>query len=231
MKLFLYGNFEVKILEKISEITLKNNFSKIEYSLSLENISEILSGLSSISLFGEKNLFVIDISESELEELEEFLKAIPTDSELILICKRELEKSSKILKLIPKEFTFFEFNQSKGGNTFLFTDLLMSKDLTKTYIELNKLTENKILIFNNIVSMTRSLLGLKYDLDLKNKIIPFKVSLFKKNVEKYSVEELKNIFNNLCKNDLRFKKGEINEDMLLLHSINLFFDNKNGNSK
>jgi len=40
-----------------------------------------------------------------------------------------------------------------------------------------------------------------------------------------------NIYNNLYQNDLKFKKGEITDEMLVLHSVNLFFIDKDGSIK
>jgi DNA polymerase III delta subunit len=231
MKYFFYGNFEVKINEKISEIVVKNKFVKTEFSLNSDNLSETILALDTENLFGDKLLFVIDVTDSEIEVLENFLKMIPANCDLVITYRGDLEKSSKILKIIPASITTLEFKKSKLGNVFLFTDYLISKDLVKTYQELKKLDDNEVLIFNNIVSVTRSLLGLKLNLDLKNKILPFKISLFKKAAEKFSEEELKLIYNNLYLNDLKFKKGEITDEMLLLHSVNLFFINKDGNNK
>jgi len=231
MRYFYYGNFESKINEKISELVSNGNFVKIEYPLNSENISEIISSMSSESLFGDKNLYSVDITDSEVEDIDAFFKIFPANCDVVVIHREELEKSSKILKIIPKDFTILEFKKNKTGNIFSFTDYLLSGDINKTFSELSKLEDNEVLIFNNIVSVARNLIGLKFDLGIKSKIIPFKVGLYKKAVTYFSEEDLIVIFNNLALNDLRFKKGEINGEMLLLHSVNLFFINKNGSTK
>ncbi len=231
MRNFYYGNFESKIREKISETVQKGKFLKFEYPLVPDNISEILSGIFSESLFGDKNIYVIDITESEFEDIEKFIQLISPVSEVIVIYRDDLDKNSKILKLFSKEFYTQEFKKSKTGNIFSFTDSILLGDLNKTYLELKKLDENEVLIFNNIVSVARNLLALKLDLSIKSKIIPFKLGLYKKSIEYYSKQDLTNIYSNLAENDLRFKRGEINSEMLLLHSINLFFINKNGDIK
>lgn len=231
MKNFYYGNFESKINEKVSEIVIKGNYLKSEFPLNSENISEILSGMSSESLFGDKNLYLIDITESETDDLEAFIKKIPANCDLIVVYKDELEKSSKILKIFPKDFSILEFKKTKSGNIFSFTDYLLAGDVNKTFSELAKLEDNEVLIFNNIVSVARNLLSLKFDLDTKSKILPFKLGLYKKSVGYFSNEQLIYIYSCLANNDLRFKKGEINSEMLLLHSVNSFFLNKNGSTK
>lgn len=231
MRNFYYGNFESKINEKVAEIVSKGSFVKLEYPLNSENISEIASAMASESLFGDKNLYYIDITESEVELIEDFIKRIPANCDLVLVYRDELEKSSKILKIISKDFLILEFKKSKVGNIFSFTDYLLSGDINKTFSELSKLDDNEVLIFNNIVSVARNLLGLKFDLGIKSKIIPFKIGLYKKVVNNFSEQNLIDIYNNLALNDLRFKKGEINGEMLLLHSVNSFFINKNGSTK
>lgn len=231
MKYFFFGDFELKINQKVSEIVTKNNFSRKYFEIEDENISEILAELSSENLFGDKNIYIVDVTENEISTIQEFLKKIPPVCDLIIVYRDTLEKSSKILKSVPSDISQLEFKKTKSGNVFAFVDSLVAQDITKTYLELSKLDENEVLIFNNIVSAARSLLSIKKDLNIKNKIIPFKVGFYKKNSEKYTLEELEEIYNNLHTNDLKFKKGEINGEMLLLHSVNLFFLKQNGSTK
>jgi DNA polymerase III delta subunit len=231
MKLFYYGNFEIKISEKINELALKNNLTKLKFDLDSENLSEIITSLSMESLFGDKNLIIVNGTESEFEVLESLFKQLPNSGNLILLINKDLEKSSKLLKLIPKSFTVQEIKQPKKGNIFSFTDQLLGDDISKTYLELLKLSENEVLIFNNIISVGRNLLSLKLNLSTQSKIIPFKLGLYKKALGNYNKEDLYNIYNNLFINELKFKTGEINSEMLLIHSVNLFYIYKNGNLK
>ena len=231
MKLFYYGNFEIKISEKINELAIKNNLTKLKFDLDSENLSEIITSLSMESLFGDKNLIIVNGTESEFEVLESLFKQLPNSGSLILIINKDLEKSSKLLKLIPKSFTVQEIKQPKKGNIFSFTDQLLGDDISKTYLELLKLSENEVLIFNNIISVGRNLLSLKLNFSTQSKIIPFKLGLYKRALGNYNKEELYNIYNNLFINELKFKKGEINSEMLLIHSVNLFYIYKNGNLK
>lgn len=231
MKYFFYGNFQTKLNEKISELVAKNQATKIEFNLEIENLNEIFVALGTSNLFGDTNIIVANISEAEPELIENFFKNISGENDLIVYYSDELEKSSKILKLIPKDFTLQEFKKSKTGNIFNFTDYLLSKDMNKTYSELAKLDEDGVLIFNNIIPIVRNLISLKKDLNQKNKIIPFKVGLYKKMVEKYTEEELLDLYKNLYQNDLKFKSGEITNEMLVLHTVNSFFIKQNGSNK
>jgi DNA polymerase III delta subunit len=231
MKYFFYGNFEVKINDKISEIIKKNNFSKIEFSLNTENLEEILAGLFSLSLFNEKNLFVIDITNTKSEEIEKFFSLLKGEFDIAIYYRDDLPKTSKILKFLPKDFTILEFKKGSEGNVFNLSDSLISKDIKKSYLELKKLNENEVAVFNGVLSSFRGLFGLKFELYTKDKIVPFKIGLYKKAVENFDKEELKNIYNNFYYNDLKFKKGEITDEMLLLHTVNLFFLDQNANTK
>jgi len=195
------------------------------------DFNEITVALNTSSLFGDKNTIVVNIFEVENEILESFLNNLSGDSDLIIYYPEELEKSSKKIKLFPRDFTILEFKKSKIGNIFNFTDYLLSKDINKTYTELSKLDEDGVLVFNNIIPIVRNLISLKKDLNLKTKIIPFKLGLYKKMVEKYTYEELMDLYKNLYQNDLKFKSGEITNEMLVLHSVNCFFIKQNGSNK
>jgi len=189
MKYFLFGNFEVKINEKISEFIKKSNSIKSEFKLDSENFAEILTNLNTDNLFGEKNLVVVDLTEAEYEDIEKLCKLIPQNSDILLVYRDNLEKSSKLLKLFSKDYQSLEFKSSKVGNIFNFIDYVVNKDPKRSYNELNKLDDNEVLIFNNIVGGARNILSLKMDLSYKNKIIPFKIAQYKKAAEKW--EEVK----------------------------------------
>jgi DNA polymerase III delta subunit len=228
---FIHGDDLPKINLFISDYLKKNNLNKITYSLNAENISEILGNIDTPNLFGEKNLFVVDITECEFEDLEKFVKALTEDSELILLYEGLFDQRSKSFKLLSK-FKSFEFKLVKTSNIFAFTDCLLSGDLKKTYQELEKLNEageEDLMIFNMVVSTFRNLAAIKFDTKLKSKVPPFKIGLYTSASKRYTDDEIKNIYKILAENDLKFKTGEITSEMILLHSINTVL--KNGTDK
>jgi DNA polymerase III delta subunit len=85
------------------------------------------------------------------------------------------------------------------------------------------------MIFNMIVSSLRSIVGIKFNTKQKNKIPPFKIRQMSSSSDKFSEDEIKNLYKILCENDLKFKTGELSSEMLLLHSINSIL--KDGSSK
>jgi len=229
---FLYGDDLPKLNNFIVGYASKNSLSRINFELNSENISEIIGTLGTPNLFGDKNLFIIDITESDPEIILKFYESIKnSDYELIILNEGSIDQRSKVFKSLSN-FKTQSYELPKNNSIFNFTDYVISKDIKKTYEELLKLQENKeddLMIFNMLVSSFRSIAAIKFDSKLKNKIPPFKVSQMNAIAEKYSVDQVKKIIKILAENDLKFKTGEITSEMLLLHSINTIIDN--GSSK
>jgi len=229
---FFYGENLSKLSESISSYAKKNNLQKINFDLTSENSYDILGSLDTPSLFGDTNLFIVNISDCEFEDLDKFSKGFKDYFELILINEGPIDARGKSFKLLskykPQEFK----NVSKGSNIFLFTDYLFSKDLKRTYQELENLHqsgEDDLMIFNMIVSTLRSISGIKFNTKQKNKIPPFKIRQMTSSAEKFTEEEIKYLYKVLSENDLKFKTGEITSEMLILHSVNTIL--KDGCSK
>jgi len=229
---FLYGDDLPKLNNFIVGYASKNSLSRINFELNSENISEIIGTLGTPNLFGDKNLFIIDITESDPEIILKFYESIKnSDYELIILNEGSIDQRSKVFKSLSN-FKTQSYELPKNNSIFNFTDYVISKDIKKTYEELLKLQENKeddLMIFNMLISSFRSIAAIKFDSKLKNKIPPFKVSQMNAIAEKYSVDQVKKIIKILAENDLKFKTGEITSEMLLLHSINTIIDN--GSSK
>jgi DNA polymerase III delta subunit len=229
---FLYGDDLPKLNNFIVGYASKNSLSRINFELNSENISEIIGTLGTPNLFGDKNLFIIDITESDPEIILKFYESIKnSDYELIILNEGSIDQRSKVFKSLSN-FKTQSYELPKNNSIFNFTDYVISKDIKKTYEELLKLQENKeddLMIFNMLLSSFRSIAAIKFDSKLKNKIPPFKVSQMNAIAEKYSVDQVKKIIKILAENDLKFKTGEITSEMLLLHSINTIIDN--GSSK
>ena len=229
---FFYGENLSKLSESISTYAKKNNLQKINFDLTTENSYDILGSLDTPNLFGESNLFIVNVTDCEFEDIDKFSKGFKDYFELILVNEGSIDARGKSFKLLnkykPQEFQAV----SKGSNIFLFTDYLFSKDLKRTYQELENLHqsgEDDLMIFNMIVSTLRSIAGIKFDTKQKNKIPPFKIRQMASSAEKFTQDDLKNLYKILCENDLKFKTGEITSEMLLLHSINSIL--KDGSSK
>lgn len=228
---FLYGDDTAKISNYVSSLSKKNSFNKINYELNSENISEIIGNLDTPNLFGEKNLFIIDITDTDPEVVLDFTRRINDSHEVIILFEDNIDQRSKVFKTLSSYKTT-SFKNIKNSNIFEFTDLLINKDTKKVYQELQKLEEageEDLAIFNMIVSAFRNIAAIKFDTKLKSKIIPFKVNFYNKAANLYTNEEVKEIYKILSENDLKFKTGEITSDMLLIHSINTIL--KNGTNK
>jgi DNA polymerase III delta subunit len=229
---FFYGDNLSKLSDSISNYAKKNNLQKINYELSSENIPDILGALDTPNLFGESNLFIVDVTDCEFEDIEKFSKGFKDYFELIIVNEGSIDARGKSYKLLskfrPQEFVA----AAKTSNIFLFTDYLFAKDLKKTYQELENLQqsgEEDLMIFNMIVSTLRSIIGIKFDTKQKSKIPPFKIRQMTASADKFSEEDIRKLYKILSENDLKFKTGELTSEMLLLHSINSIL--KDGSSK
>lgn len=226
---FIYGDDQVKINNYILDFSKKNNLQKNYHELQADNSSEVLGSIETPSLFGDKNLFIIDITDTEFETLEPMIPRISDSSEVILLYRGEIDKRSKEFKLLSKLKTI-NYSQVKSNAVFTFVDTLFLGDPKKTYQEYENLMKNKeeeLAIFNLIVSTLRSLSYFKFDSKLKTKVPPFKKSFFEILAKKYTEEDISNIYNVLAQNDLKFKNGELTSDMLLVHTINTILNHAN----
>lgn len=229
---FFYGENLSKLSDSISNYAKNNNLQKINLDLNSDNIADILGSLDTPNLFGESNLFIINITDSEFEDIEKFSKGFKDYFELILVNDGSIDARGKSFKLLSKYKSQEFVAAAKTSNIFLFTDYLFAKDMKKTFQELENLHqsgEEDLMIFNMIVSSLRSIAGIKFNTKQKNKIPPFKIKQMSSSADKFSEDEIKNLYKILSENDLKFKTGELTSEMLLLHSINSIL--KDGSSK
>lgn len=228
---FIFGDDQVKVNNFISEFVKKNNFQKSAHELTEDNISELVGIIDTPSLFGDKNLYIIDVTNSEFETLEKFISSLDSNSDVFLLYEGEIDKRSKEYKLLSKIKTV-NFSEVKSNAVFYFVDTLFLGDPKKTYQDLENLLKNKeeeLSIFNLIVSTLRSLAFVCFESPLKSKIPPFKKSFFESLAKKYSQEEIANMYKIISENDLKFKNGELTSEMLLTHTVNTVLNH--GNTK
>ena len=99
---FIFGDDQVKVNNFISEFVKKNNFQKSAHELTEDNISELVGIIDTPSLFGDKNLYIIDVTNSEFETLEKFISSLDSNSDVFLLYEGEIDKRSKEYKLLSK---------------------------------------------------------------------------------------------------------------------------------
>jgi len=228
MSYFLYGSNEKELKDFIKIYKENNSFLTKEYELNELNLEEILISVSSESLFGDRFLYIVDITNSNEELVFSFANRLKKDSlenasNLIILYSDDLVSRSKILSSF-EGFTFKNYKYEKP-EIYKLVDLIISGNLKDTYSEISRLgvtNVDEIYVFNLLVSGFRSIEYFCLDLEQKNNIPPFKKSFYEKLSKRYDFIEIKKISQKLFEIDLKFKTGELTEDMVLTSIILLF---------
>jgi len=230
MTYFIYGDDLSKINEFIISYSSKNNFEKILIDLNDQNLSEILGTIETPNLFGDKNIFVVNVTDTDPEIVIKFADIVKDKNcDLIILFEDSIDQRGKVFKTLSK-FKTQAFEIAKDNTIFIFTDYLLAKDMKRSFQELEKLSEKReddLMIFNMIVSSFRSIASIKFNSKIQTKIPPFKIKQMTSYSEKFTEEEVKKIIKTLAENDLKFKIGEITSEMLVLHSMNTILQDRN----
>jgi DNA polymerase III delta subunit len=223
MAFFLYGDSLLKINDEIAKIYSKEKYTKVLVELTEENYLDLGPKIFSENLFGDKYLYILDITDTENQTIEKFFsdkEALKLDN-IVVICRKNLISSSKIIQI----FKGCEIKELKdtSENIFELADLIISGDISKVYKEIEKHKKlEEVYVFNMVVSGFRSVEYLILGMNQASKIPPFKKGFYQKVVQNYNELKIKEISQKLFDLDLKFKTGEITEDMLLTSTILLF---------
>jgi len=227
----LAGNDISKINNTVSTSIKKYSFQPINYSLSEENFSEILGSIETPSLFGERILVIVDITESDTELSEKFIEKTKENKDLYIIYQKKLDSRTKFAKFLQSNKVLI-YDSVENTNPFDFGDLVLAQKVKESYEEL-KLLESKNLeyvsLFNGILNSTRNLMNTYYNTNSKKSIFPNKRNFYQTLIEKYQEAGIKDIYQVLQENDLKLKRGEITDEMLVLRSMNYILNY--GNNK
>jgi len=223
MAFFLYGDSLLKINDEIAKIYSKERHTKVLIELTEENYLDLGPKIFSENLFGDKYLYILDITDTENQTIEKFFsdkEALKLDN-IVVICRKNLISSSKIIQI----FKGCEIKELKdtSENIFELADLIISGDISKIYKEIEKHKKlEEVYVFNMVVSGFRSVEYLILGMNQASKIPPFKKGFYQKVAQNYNELKIKEISQKLFDLDLKFKTGEITEDMLLTSTILLF---------
>ena len=223
MAFFLYGDSLLKINDEIAKIYSKEKYTKVLVELTEENYLDLGPKIFSENLFGDKYLYILDITDTENQTIEKFFsdkEALKLDN-IVVICRKNLISSSKIIQI----FKGCEIKELKdtSENIFELADLIISGDISKVYKEIEKHKKlEEVYVFNMVVSGFRSVEYLILGMNQASKIPPFKKGFYQKVAQNYNEFKVKEISQKLFDLDLKFKTGEITEDMLLTSTILLF---------
>ena len=151
MVYILYGTINYLINKEIAKIIKDNNIEGIninKYDLNNTYLTDIINDASSMSLFNDKKIIIVNNSyiftgttkknlEQNTEELENYLNNINDNTILIFIVNNEkLDERKKITKLIKKNGTVKDFNSIDNISLVknLFEDYSISNENIKYLI-------------------------------------------------------------------------------------------------
>ncbi len=223
MAFFLYGDSLLKINDEIAKIYYKEKYTKVLVGLTEENYLDIGPKIFSENLFGDNYLYILDITDTDTQIIEKFFsdKEIIKLENIVVLFRKNLISTSKILQI----FKGFEIKELKETSESIFelADLIISGDISKVYKEIDKHKKlEEVFVFNMVVSGFRNVEYLIFGMNQVSKIPPFKKSFYQKISQNFDKLKVKEISQKIFDLDLKFKTGEITEDMLLTSIILLF---------
>ena len=222
----LAGDDISKISSTVNSSIKKYEFQPINYSLTEENFSEIVGSLETPSLFGERLLGIVDISECEFELVEKFISQTKDIKDLYLLYQNKLDSRTKLAKLLISNKALI-FDEEKGPSSFAFGDYVVQKNIKASYQELEKLKkagEEEVAIMSGITTAFRNIVNLKFKTNSSKSIFPSKLEMYKKAANLLTEEDVIKIHNTLTQNEVKFKTGQISDEMLVLHSMNFILN-------
>ena len=222
----LAGDDISKISSTVNSSIKKYEFQPINYSLDEENFSEIVGSPETPSLFGERLLGIVDISDCEFELVEKFINQTKGIKDLYLLYQNKLDSRTKLAKLLISNKALI-YDEEKGPSSFAFGDFVIQKNIKAAYLELEKLKksgEEEVAIMSGITTAFRNLVNLKFKTNASKSIFPSKMEMYKKAASSLTEEDIVKIHNILTQNEIKFKKGEISDEMFVLHSMNFILN-------
>lgn len=228
----LAGSDISKISNTVNSSIKKYSFQTLNFNLTEENFSEILANLDTPSLFGDRILLIVDITETESELSEKFIEKAKEFKDLYVIYQKKLDSRTKLAKFLISNKALVYDEVAEAVSPFKFGELVLSQKVKEAYEEFNLLEKNEVdpvSIFSGIVTASRNLLNFSLGTNAKKSIFPKSISFFENLSKKYSIEDIKKIYGLLAENDLKFKRGEITEEMMVLSSMNYILNY--GNNK
>lgn len=200
--------------------------TKKEFDVTEIEPNELGDAVFSFDMFGEAPFVILNISKAANKNLDAYLniaKKTPKDASLIILSNKKLTKSNifikNAVKIKAKEIVN---NKDITGNIFKFVDYLFYKNRIAAYKELNKLTQEEndpFYTFSMILYGLRNVLHAKYETKEFSKKSPFVKEKAQRQAEKFSKEQITNLYNQLYETDKKLKTGQMSSDIVLTHTI------------
>lgn len=225
MILFIYGKNEEKLHENLNqalkEVDAQERINIDEPGLPNEFANKILTP----NIFGSKIAFVVDCSEVDHENMEDFFTAAenaPKETSVIFISSENFRSNSKIIKKASKikGLKIVEAKQDKDSTIFNFIDAVFEKKRREAYRLLEKLYEKEeppFKIQSMLVYQLRNVAKTKFG--AKVSAPPFVKRKLNKQARNFSNEKIMDLFHFFYETDRDMKLGKVPENILNIMSL------------
>jgi DNA polymerase III delta subunit len=218
MAKIFYGDDTIQIDKSIKKETSKSKTEVININLTKENYEEEIFNIGNLDLFGENILYVVNFTEFCNENLIPILDRFQKIENIIFYSYEKVDGKTKLGKFLNQNGQ--KITLSESSLNFSFCDKLFNQEREKALEVLDDIRrsgESLIGTFGALIFYLNNIVQISYQTKSSSKI--FNQTFLTKISEKYNKEELAKITSIVYQNELRFKKGEINEEMLILHTM------------
>jgi len=225
-----FGSDTQTITKKIKEVQAKHVGRVLKIELTEENFRQEIFNIGSTSLFGEEILFLVNFTECTIPELIDVIETHFDNPKVVFYSYENVDGKTKLGKFLTKAGTKLE--SKKENLSFKYCEELFNQNELATFETLESIRreeENLVGVFGALIYYLNNLINIFYNTNSSQKIFNF--YQLKKVCSNYSEKELQKIASNFYQNDLKFKKGEINEEMMILHSTLFVLNLRHGSSQ
>jgi len=204
--------------------------SRFEAPISEISPSRLLEVCSSFDMFGNAPFVVLDISKvgrMDMSEYVEVMKKIPCEAVLIVLSSEELSPSNAFVKNSAKlEARVMVFKEISKANVFKFVDFVYSGNRKASYSELCRLMlagADVFYVFSMLLYGLRNLSYLKFESPSLSRVPLFVKGRLKVQAEKFSEDDIKEIYRSFYQLDKDVKNGQVQQEMLVPLAIEKVF--------
>jgi len=223
---FIYGQNDLSEQRKVAEIVKKiNPQEKIEINLDELTPAEFTSKVTTPSMFGFKNLFLVEIGSTADKTLIKILANIgrlPKNTYLVFKTSKAYRANSKVLKNIAttKDAELIKLGEKKDFMVFNFLDAVYTKNKKEAYRSLKNLEEKEEPAFKThsmLLYQLRNVAKIKFGANFSAS--PFVKNKARGQAKKFTEKKIIELYEHFYKTDRGLKLGLIPENILNILTI------------
>ncbi len=219
MRILLYGNDNVGILEKLLEIKQKYTKGQIYELFGEVEVSDINQYLQATSMFGSDELICLRVNK-KTELSDEILDLIKneTNKNILVVLFENLPKNSKLFKYFNEVFQLVADEKEK---IFPFLDTLSKKQTlaVRNYYKLITEKNDPIYINSMLFYQFKNILHARYNTETFEQVNPFVKSKLNFVRNNFTDIECVNIIRDIYEVDIKLKSTSLSSEVLVLNLI------------